>query len=58
MIAIGIDPGKYGALAVLHDDYIKAQVFDIQEYSKILHNIRGADDTVKCIVEKVGARPG
>ncbi len=58
MIAIGIDPGKSGALAVLHDDYIKAQVFDIQEYSKILHNIRGADDTVKCIVEKVGARPG
>ena len=35
MIAIGIDPGKSGALAVLHDDYIKAQVFDIQEYSKI-----------------------
>lgn len=58
MIAIGIDPGKSGAMAVLHDDYIKTQVFDIQEYSKILYNISGTDEIVRCVVEKVGAMPG
>lgn len=58
MIAIGIDPGKSGAMAVLHDDYVKTQVFDIQEYSKVLHNLSGTDEPLRCIVERVAARPG
>lgn len=58
MVAIGIDPGKNGAIAVIYGDIVRVQVFDIQEYSKILFNVHNMDDTIRCVVEKVNAMPG
>lgn len=62
MIAIGIDPGKSGALAVMYIDEnnepirYKVIPFDAAEYRDILATC--VDSRVVCCVEKVGAMPG
>lgn len=62
MLAIGIDPGKSGALAVLYLDddrsIIRAKVVPFEEsaYRDALDCCKA--DTVSCVVEKVGAMPG
>lgn len=62
MIAIGIDPGKSGALAVMYLDKdrsiirIKLVPFEEQAYRNALLCCK--DEKVVCLVEKVGAMPG
>ena len=62
MIAIGIDPGKSGALAVMCLDEDKSNIgikvvpFEEQAYRDTLECCKG--DRVACLVEKVGAMPG
>lgn len=62
MIAIGIDPGKSGALAVMYLDdnrsitRIKIVPFEEQSYRDALACCTG--DKAVCLVEKVGAMPG
>lgn len=62
MIAIGIDPGKSGALAAIYMDEnnqpirYKVIPFDAAEYRDML-DICAMSRTV-CCVEKVGAMPG
>ena len=62
MLAIGIDPGKSGALAVMYLDddksiiRIKVVPFEEQAYRDALECCK--DDKVACLVEKVGAMPG
>lgn len=62
MIAIGIDPGKSGALAVIYIDEnnepIKFKVFPFDEstYRDVLATC--VDSRVVCCLEKVGAMPG
>ena len=54
---IGIDPGKSGALAVLHPDgRVEIIPFDPVAYCMKLSELR-LSETV-CCVEKVGAMPG
>lgn len=54
---IGIDPGKSGALAIIHPDgVVETMPFDAVEYSKRLSELRCND--VMCCLEKVGAMPG
>lgn len=62
MLAIGIDPGKSGALAVIYADEnnepfrIKVIPFDESAYRDALATC--VDSRVVCCVEKVGAMPG
>ena len=62
MLAIGIDPGKSGALAVMYLDddksliRIKIVPFEEQAYRDALECCK--DERVACLVEKVGAMPG
>lgn len=62
MIAIGIDPGKSGALAVIHldenNELVRFNVipFDAEAYRDVLATC--VDSRVVCCVEKVGAMPG
>lgn len=62
MLAIGIDPGKSGALAVIYTDEnnqpfrIKVVPFDEANYRDILATC--VDSRVVCCLEKVGAMPG
>lgn len=62
MLAIGIDPGKSGALAVIYADdnnapfRIKVVPFDESVYRDVLTTL--VDDRVVCCLEKVGAMPG
>jgi crossover junction endodeoxyribonuclease RuvC len=54
---IGVDPGKSGALAVIHPDgTVEITPFDAVQYSKRLSELRYHDAV--CCVEKVGAMPG
>lgn len=63
MLAIGVDPGKSGALAVIYTDEknepfrIKVVPFDAWMYREVLDTLVD-DDRVVCCVEKVGAMPG
>lgn len=62
MLAIGIDPGKSGALAVIYADdnnapfRIKVVPFDESVYRDVITTL--VDDRVVCCLEKVGAMPG
>lgn len=62
MLAIGIDPGKSGALAVIYTDEnnepfrVKVVPFEELTYRDILETC--VDSRVVCCVEKVGAMPG
>ena len=62
MIAIGIDPGKSGALAVLYIDEqgsvfrTKVIPFEASAYRDTIEAC--VDSRVVCCVEKVGAMPG
>lgn len=62
MLAIGIDPGKSGALAVIYTDdasrLFRTRVvpFDGPAYLETL--LTCVDNRVVCCVEKVGAMPG
>ena len=56
---IGIDPGKSGALAVIHPDgKIDVLPFDVVQYSFALARLQELPQYVTCCVEKVGAMPG
>lgn len=62
MLAIGIDPGKSGALAVIYTDEnnapfrIRVVPFDEGVYNQMLTT--SIDDRIVCCLEKVGAMPG
>lgn len=62
MVAIGVDPGKSGALAIMYLDddrrilRTKIVPFDEQLYRDALVCCSG--DRAVCLVEKVGAMPG
>ena len=62
MIALGIDPGKSGALAAMYMDSnkkitdIAIAPFEELTYRDVLSDCVGKD--IVCCVEKVGARPG
>ena len=56
-IYVGIDPGKSGALAILHPDGdVKTIPFDVTRYIVALEELKEFD--VMCCLEKVGAMPG
>lgn len=66
-IAIGIDPGKDGAMAILwpefgslHEDMVRVVAFDKDVFRMNLEDVaRGARDLkVVCVLEHVGAMPG
>lgn len=63
MLAIGIDPGKSGALAVIYTDEnnepfrVKVVPFDPWVYREVLETCVD-NNRVVCCVEKVGAMPG
>lgn len=55
---IGIDPGKSGALAILHEDgHIETYTFDAAVYANVLDHVSKNTDPI-CCLEKVGAMPG
>jgi crossover junction endodeoxyribonuclease RuvC len=57
-VYVGIDPGKSGALAILHEDgQVETYTFDPSAYAQILRHL-SETYTVICCVEKVGAMPG
>lgn len=62
MLAIGIDPGKSGALAIIYTDEanqpfrVKVVPFEETAYRDILATC--VDSRVVCCLEKVGAMPG
>ena len=62
MLAIGIDPGKSGALAVMYLDddrsIIRIKVIPFEELAYRDALVCCKDETVACLVEKVGALPG
>lgn len=62
MIAIGIDPGKSGALAVIYSDEqnnpIRVKVIPFEELSYRDLLATCTDSRVVCCLEKVGAMPG
>lgn len=63
MLAIGVDPGKSGALAVIYADEnnqpfrIKVVPFDASVYREVISACVD-ESRVVCCVEKVGAMPG
>ena len=55
---IGIDPGKSGALALLHEDgNVETYTFNEAVYVEVLRQV-SEYNTVLCCLEKVGAMPG
>ena len=66
MLTIGIDPGKFGAYAVIRDnDYAAVRPFDLVEDQVDWHEIAcrwkllvGTGEVVRAVIEKVGAMPG
>lgn len=60
-IAIGIDPGKKGAMAIIREDGSVTFIpFDREAYKEVLADYSTENFKVraKCIVEHVGAAPG
>ena len=56
---IGIDPGKSGAMAILHSNgEVEVIPFDAMKYSVALAHVTHKTEGVTCCVEKVGAMPG
>ena len=56
---IGIDPGKSGAMALIHaDGYVEVIPFDAVQYSLTLARACNELHPIICCVEKVGAMPG
>jgi len=69
VVAIGIDPGKDGAMAVLWPDYPRPPLgddtvctypFDRHEFCGVLSNVASMRDfyDITCVLEHVGAMPG
>lgn len=55
---VGIDPGKSGALAIIHQDgRVDTYTFDPFVYAKALRYLSDCHTPV-CCLEKVGAMPG
>lgn len=55
---VGIDPGKSGALAIIHEDgQVETYTFNPSVYSSILRSLSEYRNAV-CCVEKVSAMPG
>lgn len=58
-IYIGIDPGKSGAMAIIHDkSHVEVFPYDAVKYSLALARLHEKDEPIVCCVEKVGAMPG
>ena len=56
---IGIDPGKSGAMAIIHAlGNVEVIPFDAVNYSLALARVRSGAYPVTCCVEKVSAMPG
>jgi crossover junction endodeoxyribonuclease RuvC len=56
---IGIDPGKSGAMAIMHaNGEVEVIPFDAVKYSLALSKVHEASNDVMCCVEKVSAMPG
>lgn len=56
---IGIDPGKSGAMAIMHaSGEVEVIPFDAMNYSVALAHATHETDDITCCVEKVGAMPG
>jgi crossover junction endodeoxyribonuclease RuvC len=56
---IGIDPGKSGALAVIHEDgLICRYIFDEETYVNCLSWFKSETCNAVCCLEHVGAMPG
>lgn len=56
---IGIDPGKSGALAIIHSDGgVEIKPFNSADYVNTLDRLTLFETPIKCCVEKVGAMPG
>ena len=55
---VGIDPGKSGALAIIHEDgQVETYTFDPVVYATVLDHISKNTDPI-CCLEKVSAMPG
>lgn len=58
-VYIGIDPGKSGAMAIIHaDDSVEVIPYDLVNYSSALAKVSRGPHSVTCCVEKVNAMPG
>lgn len=58
-IFIGVDPGKSGAMAIIHPQgTVDVMPFDAVKYSLALARVSDGEYPVTCCVEKVGAMPG
>lgn len=55
MIYIGIDPGKSGAMAIIHENGVRVFPFDQETYRDELALVSGSKCV--CCLEKVGAMP-
>lgn len=56
---IGVDPGKSGAMAIIHaSGEVEVIPFDAVNYSLALARVRSGAYPVTCCVEKVSAMPG
>lgn len=56
---IGVDPGKSGAMAIIHAlGNVEVIPFDAVNYSLALARVRSGAYPVTCCVEKVSAMPG
>jgi len=63
MVFIGIDPGKSGALAVVHSTVnatraVELYSFDEAKYREILEKYGKNRSVGGCVLERVGAMPG
>lgn len=56
---IGIDPGKSGAMAIMHSNgEVEVIPFDAMKYSLAMAHVHNEPNGVMCCVEKVSAMPG
>lgn len=55
---VGIDPGKSGALAIIHEDgQVETYTFNPAVYTTVLDHVSKNTDPI-CCLEKVSAMPG
>lgn len=61
-ITVGIDPGKQGGIAIIHDDVVLEayKMRESYEYIQVIEQIikEYSEDNLIFVVEKVGAMPG
>lgn len=58
MIYIGIDPGKNGGIAVIHDDFIQNKPYSDEDIIKLVCYAKARTNNARCVLEKVNAMPG